>query len=71
MIVVPGQKSFKILNEVGGRIWSLLDGTRTPEDIARVLTSEYDVTEEQALADVLEFLEELDDAGLLNAGNQR
>jgi len=53
------------LDEVGGRIWELCDGTRSAADIAGALTQEYDVTPEQALADVQEFVQDLKAKGLL------
>lgn len=52
------------INEAGGAILDLLDGRRAAPEIARILCREFDVAEEQARADVLEFLGALYDAGL-------
>jgi len=64
-IVLPNRHEYKILNEVGTRIWALIDGERTAEQIARIIASEYEVSREVALSDILEFLQELRAAGLL------
>jgi hypothetical protein len=53
------------LNEVGARIWKLLDGTRTLEEISSVVTNEYDVAAGEAKRDVEEFVSRLEELGLL------
>lgn len=63
-ILVQRDQTFE-LDDVGGRIWELCDGTRSAEDIAGTLTQEYDVPFEQALADLHEFVEDLKAKGLL------
>ena len=66
-IVLPGKGEIKILNEVGSRVWELIDGTRTTEDIVGLILEEYETTRESARADVMEFLEELKANGMLDA----
>lgn len=56
---------FYQLNDVGTLIWELVDGAHTIDDIVREVLSEYDVTPEQAHADVMEFLENLRDLNFL------
>ena len=51
------------ISETGARIWALMDGTRSIEDIAHALTEEFDVSRETALADVRAFLNELGELG--------
>jgi coenzyme PQQ synthesis protein D (PqqD) len=51
-------------NEVGSMVFGLLDGRRDGLEIARLLTTEFEVSEEQARHDVIEFLAELYEAGL-------
>ena len=46
-------------NEVGGRVWELLQECDSEEQIARRLTDEYDVTLAQALEDVSELVGQL------------
>ncbi len=59
VLVLPGKGQVKVLNEVGARIWSLADGTRTARDIAAQITQEYQVDQATAEADTLEFLSDL------------
>jgi hypothetical protein len=56
------------LNEVGTRIWQLLDGGRSAGDIINTVTAEYEVPENQASEEVLEYLGSLQEAGLLRPG---
>ena len=65
LVVLPGKAQVKVLNPVGIRVFSLLDGTRTVEEIASVVTAEFDVAGETARKDVLDFLTELADHGML------
>ena len=51
-------------NEIGSEIFGLLDGARDGCAIARHLSEEFEVDEETARRDVLEFLQDLCDAGL-------
>ena len=53
------------LNETGCMLWNLLKQGSTHEALATALTDEYDVTFEQALADVDEYLNKLDKAGCI------
>jgi len=53
------------LNETGVFLWSLLRADTTREELAKTLTEEYDVTYDEALADVDAFIEKLDKAGYL------
>ena len=54
------------LNESGCLLWNLLKQGSSREALATALTEEYDVTFEQALADVDEYLEKLDKAGCID-----
>ena len=54
------------LSEVGEFVWSRVDGTRgVPELVAEVLR-DFDVAEDQAQADVSEFVAQLQAYGLLS-----
>ncbi|MBS1250134.1 MAG: Coenzyme PQQ synthesis protein D [Chloroflexi bacterium] len=59
VLVLPQQGKVKVLNEVGARIWELLDGQQTVKDIARTIHREYEVPQATAEADTLEFLGDL------------
>ncbi len=52
------------LNPVASFLWTSLDGALTLKEIARRLVKEYEVGEEQALEDLLEFAAELIDKGV-------
>ena len=47
------------LNETGAFIWKLLENEKTEEDLARALTEEYEVSYEEALEAVREFIKML------------
>ena len=53
------------LNETGVMLWKLLQQGSTREMLAKALTDEYDVTFEEALADVDEYLGKLERVGCL------
>ena len=65
LVVLPARAEVKVLNPVGIKIFSMLDGTRTPEEIAAVVATEFEVSAEEALRDVQGFLEELAGQGML------
>lgn len=47
------------LNKVGARLWVLADGTKSIEDLAGMITEEFDITKEQAENDIAELAEQL------------
>ncbi len=53
-----------VLNTVGEHVWAILDGKRTVADVAFDVCEVFDIDEATALADVTEFLADLEDAGL-------
>jgi|JI102314A1RNA_FD_contig_21_2361701_length_682_multi_4_in_0_out_0_2 hypothetical protein len=53
------------LSEVAQFVWSLADGTRGVEDMVAAVVREFDVTEEQARTDVVEFVNQLKAFGLV------
>ncbi len=59
VIVLADSGEVNVLNRVGTRIWELADGSRTVVQIADAVQSEFDVTPEDALRDVEEFLQTL------------
>ena len=48
-----------LLNDAGARIFELLDGRHSVQEIATTISEEFEVGLEQARQDVLEFLGEL------------
>ena len=59
VLVLPTKGQVKVLNEVGARIWSLIDGTRSAAEIVQVVNAEFAVSVEDATVDMLQFLEQL------------
>ena len=54
-----------ILNPVSQVIWGKLENGATFNEILKTVTTDFDVSEEEAAADIQEFLEGLEKAGLL------
>lgn len=54
------------LNEVGAKIWNLIQQPCTIQDIQHSLLQEYDVAPEICVQDLLQILQELQAAGLVN-----
>jgi hypothetical protein len=59
VIVLPENSQVNVLNEVGSRIWELIDGTRSVDEITEIIVAEYEVTVRQAELDTDEFIQEL------------
>jgi hypothetical protein len=57
-------KVLRGLNAVGSRVWDLIDGTRSVDDIVDVIVAEFDVARPVAAADVEAFVGQLVDRGL-------
>jgi coenzyme PQQ biosynthesis protein PqqD len=53
------------LNEIGGRVWGLCDGTHNVAQIVEVLAKEYDAPVEVLEQDVLELLENFQNGKLI------
>lgn len=53
------------LSPVAARIWSLLDGAKTLDEVIDAVCSEYEVDRETAMADVAELLSSLEEAKLV------
>ena len=54
------------LNDVGARIWELIDGERTVSHIGETIAEEYDVDARTAEQDVVEFFVQLMEVGALS-----
>jgi len=57
------------LNEVGGRVWALCDGSRRVADMVAIIQQDYEAPAEIIEADILELLEELIRAQLVVDGS--
>jgi len=65
LVVLPGRAEVKVLNPVGVKVFSLLDGEHTVEEIVAAVTAEFEVPAETATVDVHVFLGELAAQGML------
>lgn len=65
VIVIPGAGLVRILNEVGSRIWQLSDGGNTIEGVINIISSEFDVSWEEAREDILDFIGELEEKDMV------
>lgn len=54
------------LNEVGARVWALLQAPVRVSTVCETIRAEYDVTESECQHDVLELLRELSAKGLID-----
>ncbi|OGL39600.1 MAG: hypothetical protein A3C43_08425 [Candidatus Schekmanbacteria bacterium RIFCSPHIGHO2_02_FULL_38_11] len=69
IILVPIRKnvgdleSIYTLDEIGAKIWELVDGKRKMKEIKNVLLEEFDVTEEQVVSDMKDFIGQLEVMG--------
>jgi hypothetical protein len=57
--------SIYTFNEVGAKVWSLIDGSRTVDDIVAAIEGEFAVETEEARRDVLELIATLAEGGLI------
>jgi hypothetical protein len=60
--------SIYTLNEIGGRIWELIDGEKNIGEISDTIVEEFEVSPDVARADVREFLKNLGDIGAVKTG---
>jgi len=65
VIISPADSMVHELNSTAGFIWKHTDGKRAAEEIASLLTAEFDVSAESALLDTLELLAVLEENGLV------
>ncbi len=54
-----------LLNKTAALIWTLADGTRTMEEVAESICQRFEVSLQEAVADVQEFSAQLLEAGLI------
>lgn len=65
VLLDPDDGQYYALDEVGGRIWDLCDGTRSVAAVVEEICREYDAPAEDVVPDVLDFLGEMADGHLL------
>lgn len=65
LVVLLGRSEVKVLNPVGVKVFSMLDGKNTVEDIVASVTAEFEVSADIAREDIRAFLGELAKNGML------
>jgi coenzyme PQQ synthesis protein D (PqqD) len=65
-IVLPSRAEVKVLNEVGSRVWDAIDGRRTLGEILESIVSDYDIPRAQLEQDVVAFVGDLREHGMVN-----
>jgi hypothetical protein len=58
--------SIYTLNEMGTRIWELMNDQTDIDKMAEIISSEYEVSIEEAKKDVAKFLSSLESVGLID-----
>jgi hypothetical protein len=57
--------SIYTLNEVGAFIWEQIDGQKTASEVLALLVREFEVTDEEAEKDLMEFIQQLSAIGAI------
>lgn len=65
VIIMLERQESVVLNNVGSRIWEIMDGQKDLNELASILTSEFDTTYQQALKDLVEFIEDIATRGMV------
>lgn len=65
LVVLPIRSEVKVLNPVGSKIYSMLDGSHTEREIVDAVVNEFDIAPDEAERDLREFLKELEQHGML------
>lgn len=65
VIISPGQAEVRMLNHTATRIWELIDGERSVDDIVAILVSEFEVSSDHARSSVDQLLADLAERDLI------
>lgn len=65
VLVMPINGKIKVLNDVGARVWELIEGGNSIEAIIASIAQEYNTSEEAVTADVQTFLSQLAERGMI------
>lgn len=65
VIISPDNKAIHTLNNVGSRIWTLINGDSDVNTITAILCREFDSKEEDIKKDIYEYLNNLKQLNLL------
>lgn len=65
VLVMPVKGKIKVLNDVGARVWELIDGRRTVGEIITLIAQEYEISTDTVSPDIHTFLTQLADRGMI------
>jgi hypothetical protein len=60
VLILSESSEVNVLNLVGSRIFELADGTHTIAEIAETISSEYDVSADEAQEDITTFIKQME-----------
>ena len=69
LVVVPSDSKVEVLNPVASKIYSMLDGEHSRDQIVCAIVEEFEVDEAAAGRDFDEFLEKLESQKMMAAAN--
>ncbi len=61
-----GSQQIVILNSVSAFLWNELQTNKTLDELAEAVISSFDVSKEEVLPDIIEFINDLKEKNLLN-----
>jgi hypothetical protein len=65
VVVTPQEGLVRMFNDVGSRVWQMTDGQHSINEISEAISQEFDVPPDEAQRDVVEFLEKLQEKGMV------
>ena len=65
VIMAPTGNTTHSLEDLGVFIWNQLDGQRSLQNVLDAILDQYEVEEEQARADLVQFVTQMQDTGLI------
>jgi hypothetical protein len=65
VIMAPSGDTTHSLEDIGAFIWNQLDGKRTLQDVLDAVLTDYDIDEETAREDLVNFITQMLTAGLI------
>jgi len=65
VVVSPEEGIVRILDEIGSRVWALMDGNISVLDISKIIAGEYNAFRDEVERDVAEFILELESKGMV------
>ena len=63
---VANMEAVYTLNETAAYIWDCIDGLRSQEDIAGILSEEYNIDKDAALSDVKDLVDDLENHNIVS-----